>query len=179
MKSGKQFISCARSTSPLQTRPVISAGDVSTRTAKLLIRLIVPIFAFLLLAEEVPGTAQELSDRLSVQSDPEKRHALEVVLIDSFFVPEVSKEAFVQRVTNSAQTLKTLPGFIEGFVYVKTSGESDVNIVTTAVWKDEAAFENAKKAVLAEFRKQGTDPAAIMKTLGVRASRSIYSRSPY
>src|ERR1700730_15562655 len=119
MKSGKQFISCARNTSPLQTRPVISAGDISTRTAKLRIRLIVPILAFLLLAEEVPCIAQELSDRVSVQSDPEKRHALEGVLIDSFFVPEGSKEAFLQRVTKSAQTLKTLPGFIEGLVYVK------------------------------------------------------------
>src|SRR4051794_35168368 len=67
----------------------------------------------------------------------------EVVLIDSLFVPESSMEAFLQRVPQSAQILKTLPGFIDGFVYEKKSGDTDVNIVTTAVWRDEKAFENA------------------------------------
>ena len=104
---------------------------------------------------------------------------MEVVVIDSLVVPEESKEVFFQRVRQSAEILKKLPGFVEGYVYEKKSGEGDVNIVTTAVWKDEEAVENAKKTILAEFSKQGTNPAEIMKSLRVRFSRSLYSRSSY
>ena len=104
---------------------------------------------------------------------------MEVAVIDSLVVPEESKEVFLQRVRQSAEILKKLPGFVEGYVYEKKSGESDVNIVTTAVWKDEEAVENAKRAILREFSKQGTNPAEIMKSLRVQVSRSLYSRSPY
>jgi cytochrome c556 len=58
-------------------------------------------------------------------------------------------------------------------------GEGEANVVTTAVWRDEEAFENAKKAMLMQFRNQGTDPAEIMKAVQVRGSRSTYSRLPY
>jgi heme-degrading monooxygenase HmoA len=104
---------------------------------------------------------------------------MEVVVIDSLVVPEESKEIFLQRVRQSAEILKKLPGFVEGYVYEKKSGEGDVNIVTTAVWKNEEAIENAKKAMATEFSKQGTNPAEIMKSLRVQASRSIYTRSQY
>jgi heme-degrading monooxygenase HmoA len=108
-----------------------------------------------------------------------KEKSMEVVVIDSLVVPGQSKEMFLQRVRQSAEILKKLPGFVEGYVYDKKSGEGDINIVTTAVWEDEEALENAKKAIVTEFRKQGTNPAEIMKSLRVQASRSIYTRSPY
>jgi heme-degrading monooxygenase HmoA len=107
------------------------------------------------------------------------RKYMEVVVIDSLVVPEASKEVFLQRVRQSAEILKKLPGFVDGYVYEKKGGESDVNIVTTAVWKDEEALENARAAIVTEFRKQGTNPAEIMKSLRVQSSRSLYSRSPY
>jgi len=49
---------------------------------------------------------------------------LEIVLIDKFVVPEESKSKFLQEVHKSAALLRTLPGFVEGFVYEKTGGES-------------------------------------------------------
>jgi len=78
---------------------------------------------------------------------------MEIVVIDSLVVPEESKEVFLQRVHQSGEMLKKLPGYIEGYIYQKKSGEGDVNIVTTAVWKDEEAIENAKKAMVAEYSK--------------------------
>ena len=98
---------------------------------------------------------------------------MEVVVIDSLVVPEESKEVFLQRVDQSAEILKKVPGFVEGYVYEKKSGESDVNIATTAVWKDQEAFENAKKAIVTEFGKQGTNPAEIMKSL---RNEAVYRR---
>lgn len=104
---------------------------------------------------------------------------MEIVLIDKFVVPEESKAQFLEEVRKSAAFLRTLPGFVEGFVYEKTDGDSRNNIVTSAVWKDEESFVNAKKSAAERFRKIGFNPQEIMKNLNVEIERSIYRRSPY
>lgn len=104
---------------------------------------------------------------------------MQVVLIDTFVVPEGSKAALVERAKESAKFLRTLPGFVEGHIYEKTGGDSAQNIVTTAVWQDQAAFENAKKAAAAEFQRVGFNPQEIMSKLNVTIQRAIYQRSPY
>ena len=93
---------------------------------------------------------------------------MEIVLIDKFIVPEESKDAFLEAVRRSAAFLRTLPGFVEGFVYEKRDGESQHNVVTTAVWKDEQAFQNARKSAVEGFKKIGFDPPEIMKSLKVQ-----------
>ena len=102
-----------------------------------------------------------------------------IVLVDKFIVPEESKEQFLEQVHKSANLLRTLPGFIEGFVYEKTDGETCHNVLTTAVWKDEEAFQNAKKNAAEGFKKIGFNPPEIMKILKVQIERAIYRRSSY
>ena len=104
---------------------------------------------------------------------------MQIVLIDTFIVPEESRAALLQETRKIQGFLKTLPGFIEGFVYEKTAGESRVNIVTTAVWESDAAMEDAKKAAAAEFQKLGFNPQQLMRDLKVEAGRAVYRRSPY
>jgi len=104
---------------------------------------------------------------------------MEVVLIDRFIVPAQSTESFLAEVRKSAAFLRTLPGFVEGFVYEKTDGEASSNVVTTAVWKDEEAYRNAKSAAAEGFRKIGFNPQEIMKNLNVSIERAVYRRSPY
>lgn len=94
-------------------------------------------------------------------------------------MPEESKERFLEQVRKSASFLRTLPGFVEGFVYEKTDGESRHNIMTTAVWKDEEAFQSAKRSAAEGFKKIGFNPAEIMEALKVQIERAIYHRSPY
>jgi len=65
---------------------------------------------------------------------------VEVVLIDKFIF------------------LRTLPRFVEGFVYENTHGRSRHNVVTTAVWKDEEALQNAKKSAAEGFQRIGFNP---------------------
>ena len=72
-----------------------------------------------------------------------------------------------------------MPGFVEGFVYEKTDGESRHNVLTTAVWLDEEAFQNARKSAAEGFKKIGCTPAEIMKNLNVEIERAVYRRSPY
>lgn len=104
---------------------------------------------------------------------------MEIVLIDKFVVPEESLAAFLQAVRQSAAFLRTLPGFVEGFVYEKREGDSRHNVVTTAVWQDEEAYQNAKKAAAEGFKKIGFNPPEIMKSLRVEMERAVYRRSPY
>jgi heme-degrading monooxygenase HmoA len=104
---------------------------------------------------------------------------VEVVLIDKFIVPEGSKVAFLTEVRRSAAFLRTLLGFVEGFVYESTDGGSRHNVVTTAVWKDEDAYQNAKKCAAEEFQRIGFNPPEIMKKLKVEIERGVYQRSPY
>jgi len=51
--------------------------------------------------------------------------------------------------------------------------------LTTAVWENEEAFENAKKAVAIEYQKQGFNPQETRKKLKIESVRSTYQRSPY
>lgn len=76
---------------------------------------------------------------------------MEKILIDKFIGPEESIAAFLSEVRKSASILRTIPGFVEGFIYERKDGRSRHNIVTTAVWQNEEAFENAKKMAMAEF----------------------------
>ena len=104
---------------------------------------------------------------------------MEVVLIDKFIVPDESKATFLSEVRKSSSFLRTLPGFVEGYVYESTDGGSRHNVVTTAVWKDEDAFWNAKKRSTEEFQSIAFDPPEIMKKLKVEIERGVYRRSPY
>ena len=104
---------------------------------------------------------------------------MEKVLIDAFAVPEESKVSFLELALRSQSFVRTLPGFVEGFVHEKKDGESRYNFVTTAVWKDEEAFENAKKSVAIEFKKQDFNPLESIKQLRIERVRSTYERSPY
>jgi heme-degrading monooxygenase HmoA len=104
---------------------------------------------------------------------------VEIVLIDTFIVPEGSKAAFLEEVRKSAALLRTLPGFVEGYIHEKTDGPGRSNVVTTAVWKDDDAFRNAKESAAEGFRKIGFNPAEIMKNLNVAMERAVYRRSPY
>ena len=72
-----------------------------------------------------------------------------------------------------------MPGFVEGFLLERKDGESRYNFMTAAVWKDEGAFENAKKTVAIEFKKQGFDPQETRRKLKIESVRSTYDRSPY
>jgi heme-degrading monooxygenase HmoA len=108
-----------------------------------------------------------------------KEWVMQVVLIDTFVVPEDSKSELLEKARMSAGFLKTLPGFVEGFVYERTDGESPYNVVTTAVWKDNESYENARKVAAAEFQKIGFSPQETMKKLRVEFKRAVYRRAPY
>ena len=104
---------------------------------------------------------------------------MEKVLIDAFMVPEESKASFREGAQKIQKFIRTLPGFIEGFLYEQKDGESGYNFLSTAVWENEEAFENAKKAVDGEHKKQGVSPQETRKLLKIESIRAIYERSSF
>jgi hypothetical protein len=64
-------------------------------------------------------------------------------------------------------------------MYTKIAGETDIEVITTAVWSGEEALDQAKKSVLAEMQKRGINPREIMQELGVTAERGLYQIRPY
>ena len=104
---------------------------------------------------------------------------MEVILIDEFNVPEESKAEFLEGARKIQRFIRTLPGFLEGFLHEKKDGESRHNFLTTTVWENEEAFENAKRAVAIEHQKQGFNPQETRQRLKIESVRSTYARSPY
>ena len=104
---------------------------------------------------------------------------MQKVLIDKFIVPEESRAEFLKAVQKSAGFVRTLPGYVEGFIYEKTDGDGPHNVVTMAVWEDEESFASARKSAKEEFQKHQFDPQEIMKALKVTIERAIYHRTPY
>jgi heme-degrading monooxygenase HmoA len=104
---------------------------------------------------------------------------MQKVLIDTFIVPDESRSAFLDRSRQVQAFLRTLPGFVEGFLHQKVEGNGRFNVVTTAVWENDAAYENARKLAAEEFRKSGFNPQETMKQLKIEVERAVYTRSPY
>ena len=104
---------------------------------------------------------------------------MQKVLIDAFVVPHESKSEFLDRSRQVQAFLRTLPGFVEGFLHERVEGNGRFNVVTTAVWESEAAYENARKAAAGEFQKVRFNPQETMKQLKVEVERALFSRSPY
>jgi len=102
---------------------------------------------------------------------------MEIVLIDTLIVPEESKREFREAAATAHNFVRSLPGYVEGFIYEQIDGETSYNFLTGAVWKNEAAFEAAKKAVLSEYQRTGYDPEAARKRLGIEQTRSTYTRT--
>jgi len=97
-----------------------------------------------------------------------------VVLIDKFIVPEKSIEEFSKQANYNGDFIKKLPGLIDHEAYKSTDDQGNLTIVTVAVWENDAAFENAKKAVFAEFQRIGFNPPEFVKRLNVGQERGIY-----
>ena len=105
---------------------------------------------------------------------------MEMVLIDMFGVPQESREAFLARARQAQGFIKTLPGFVEGFLYERRDGaDGQHQIVTVAVWKDAQALERARQVVALRDKEQGVDRQAVLRQLGVELTRGMYERTPY
>ncbi|MBW0433897.1 antibiotic biosynthesis monooxygenase [Leptospira yasudae] len=99
---------------------------------------------------------------------------MNTILIDKFTIPETARTEFLERLTINRNFIHTLPGFIRDSLYETTDENGTFNVVTVAVWENEEKFLNAKKAVAAEYAKQGFDISSMTRRLGMTMERGVY-----
>ena len=96
--------------------------------------------------------------------------------IDKFSVPEGGKHEFVQRVRETHEFLKTLPGFVRDLVVEKTSGTGVFNYVTLVEWESEEAILAARNAVHAHHAALNFNPQELWSRLGIEADLANYQK---
>ncbi|MHB1084293.1 MAG: antibiotic biosynthesis monooxygenase family protein [Thiobacillus sp.] len=97
-----------------------------------------------------------------------------VFRIDKFVVPEGGKHEFVQRVRETHEFLRTLPGFVRDLVVEKTAGAGVFNYVTLVEWESEEAISAAKNAVHAHHAARNFSPQELWSRLGIEADLANY-----
>jgi len=105
-----------------------------------------------------------------------RESSMQLVLIDRFVVPSDARVEFLQRMSINRNFIRKLPGFIGDAASEQIGGDSEFNYVTVAVWKNAEAFENARKAVVAEYQKQNFDLQGMLKRQNIKIDRAIYKK---
>ncbi len=103
-----------------------------------------------------------------------KPHKEQVNFIDKFFVPAAAKKEFHERTKINRDFIKTLPGFIEDAAYEYTDNNDNLICISVARWENMEALNKAKEAVQAEYKREGFDPAELIKRLNISTDRGIY-----
>lgn len=96
------------------------------------------------------------------------------ILIDKFVVPSNTVEEFIQRMNYNRNFLKTIPGFINDSVYERREENGNLNIITIAIWENEAILNKAKELVQEEYKRIGFNPAEMIERLNITMERGIY-----
>lgn len=104
-----------------------------------------------------------------------KAHNGQINFIDKFSVPPAAKKEFYERMNINRSFIKKLPGFITDAAYEYTDDNGNLICVTVAQWESKDAFNKAREAVQAEYKKEGFDAAAMFKRLNITADRGVYT----
>lgn len=92
-----------------------------------------------------------------------------VFRIDRFSVPTAVLPDFMSRLRRIENLLAGQPGCLQNRVLVATDSAAEFNVLTLVEWAHAEAMAAARAAAQAQYSKEGFDPAAFMRQLGVRA----------
>src|ERR1700746_238537 len=90
--------------------------------------------------------------------------------IDAFNIPASSRAEFEAAMRRNLAFLEKLPGFLNHIVFEKTTGPTDFNLITIAVWESQEAIAAAGEKVRAYYQSIGFDVQATLARLGITAS---------
>jgi heme-degrading monooxygenase HmoA len=109
---------------------------------------------------------------------PTKGSSHRAYRVNKFAVPASARSQFLDRVHESLDVLRTLPGFVQNLVLEQTDGPGRFNIVTFVTWEDSAAITNAEAVMEAERARSGSDSQALIARLGIEADQGTYAEIP-
>jgi hypothetical protein len=99
----------------------------------------------------------------------------EICLVDKFLIPVTSIEEFFQRMRYNRNFIKNLPGFIKDEAYEQKDESGNLTIITVAVWQNQSSLDNAKNAILDEYRRIGFNPVEFYQRLNIKMERGLYT----
>ena len=105
----------------------------------------------------------------SLAADPELRYR-----IDAFNVPAAARPEFEATMHRNFAFISKQPGIMSHTVFEKTTGPTTFDIVTIAVWENQASIDAASEKVRAYYKEIGFDMPAMMSRLGITASPGYY-----
>jgi len=94
--------------------------------------------------------------------------------IDKFFIPAAAIAEFQQRTKINRDFIRTLPGFIKDEAFQYSDENGNLICITVAEWESMEAMNKAREAVQAEYKKEGFNPAEMMKRLNISMDRAVY-----
>ena len=94
--------------------------------------------------------------------------------VDRFAVPSAVLEPFMARLRITQRLLDELEGCRQNLVLLGAAEGDSVGVVTIVEWAGGPAMEAAKAAMHAHYAREGFDPAAFIRQLGVRADIGSY-----
>jgi hypothetical protein len=106
-----------------------------------------------------------------------KSETMKQIFIDTFIVPEKSKQEFLERVTINRNFIKHLNGFIKDDAYERTDENGNLIYMTIAVWENEAVLKKAKETVQAQYKKEGFNIFEMFERLNIVMDRNIYKEA--
>lgn len=96
--------------------------------------------------------------------------------VDKFVVPAEARDEFLEKVHQTHELLRTLPGFQQDFLLEKSAGNGEFNIVTIAEWDNNHSVEQAGVAVRKMHAETGFNPQELFARLGIKIDRANYER---
>lgn len=134
------------------------------------------VIIFSIILTLINSQFSQTNNKTHLDHSQNEESAMQQILIDKFIVPEEAKEKFLKRLDINMKLLGGLPGLVETAAFEQTKGEGNFNYVTVAVWENEEALAKAKKAVNAEYQKQGFDPQEMFERLNITIDRAVYTK---
>lgn len=97
-----------------------------------------------------------------------------IAFISKYLIPAASKETFLARQETSRKYIETLPGFIRGHAYDRTTESGDTEYITVATWVSEQAINNARNLVQAENERTGFNRAEMLQKLNIKMEPGVF-----
>lgn len=96
--------------------------------------------------------------------------------VDKFAVPGNAREEFIGRVQAAHKVLRTIPGFLQDFVFEQFEGPGKFNVVTIVEWDGAESMEKAKAAIAARYKEMNFNPQEFLERSGIKADIGSYKR---
>ena len=110
----------------------------------------------------------------SLKSQSKADKSLEQILIDKVTCPANAKDEFVKRGNISRDLIRKQPGLIAEEAYESVDKDGNLTVITTVVWENEKALQNARQAIMAEYKHEGFNMPDFLQRSGIKIERGEY-----